>query len=295
MTDVLRVCTKWNICGKVVKVCTDNAKNMAKACMAKVLTESGNAPAGTVAVPPGYSEEGEGGEDDDDAESPVYESAADFFLEEMVEIEEVPDEVIDAAMVSLAAHLDAANPSGLVTQLRGEGLLPLWGPCSCHLLQLAVKDFLAMRDPQRETIGACIQPISDWVGCARRSGHVAAELRKHDLVLAVANKTRWSSKLEMVNSVINIRSKVPLRMFPVLAEPPPNSDTMEDAEEICEVLQVAKAATKTLEGDYVSMGCVLSTMAECERVLGEMHTQYALTAPRREFLADRLKAAIQNR
>eukprot|EP00918_Siedleckia_nematoides_P052404 GHVU01114516.1.p1 GENE.GHVU01114516.1~~GHVU01114516.1.p1 ORF type:complete len:625 (+),score=63.98 GHVU01114516.1:56-1876(+) len=263
---------------------------MVKAFNKAVLTETGVAPVVAADVVRASDE------DDDDLDI-AYDCDGNILFDELDDVEFVDEEVMGEAVATVASLLDEANPTGLVAVLRSAGFLPLWGPCACHLMQLSVKDCLRapLQTAQNKTADAVIQPIQDWVGCARRAQHVKECLKPHEITLQVANATRWGSKLRMMESVISASRVLHLHALPSVKSPPPSTSTVAVAEDLCSALQVAQGATEAMEGDRASISIVAPCIRTCRYDLRDIRESARVASPLRAEFANNLMRTIIER
>eukprot|EP00918_Siedleckia_nematoides_P050688 GHVU01110994.1.p2 GENE.GHVU01110994.1~~GHVU01110994.1.p2 ORF type:complete len:288 (+),score=40.64 GHVU01110994.1:922-1785(+) len=286
---------------------SDSASNMVKAFRGCVLTPQGDAPA---VPPPNGTRAAYDDDNSEDDESEVDEETirerhedrenildedGNIRFDDLEDFEVVEPEIMEGALVTLSDLLDAESPLSLPTLLRSQGLLPLHGRCGCHQMQLAVATFLKNSIGEGRTLDSFVQQVQDWVGSVRKSIHATQALTDIGVTLSIGNRTRWGSKLRMLDSVETASRLISLNTLQALANPPPDLATLRRLEDMRSVLAVAEGATKAMEADSASAGFVLPVIRQCQEDLQNITVNYRTELPFRAILACKLTEAIQNR
>eukprot|EP00918_Siedleckia_nematoides_P049058 GHVU01107505.1.p1 GENE.GHVU01107505.1~~GHVU01107505.1.p1 ORF type:complete len:319 (-),score=58.20 GHVU01107505.1:822-1778(-) len=265
MREVLE---KWNVQAKVVKILTDNAKNMIAAFENKVLTAQGSDGDDTPGEMSDCGEtratdaesDGAGADDDEsDASADVYDEDGNINYDvlEGDDMEEIPPETMNAALTTMTDYLNEVQHGSLVQALRVRGYLKARGSCSIHSMQLAVKDFL-----EKNAANPALQQTRAWVTCAKQSSTIAEVFEKAGAYIHSPGTTRWDSLLSMILSVLEASRKVDFYSLPVMKAPTPTLAALHAVENLSVVMQIPRDFTVALEGEAATVGMVGPAVVE---------------------------------
>ncbi|KAI6658725.1 hypothetical protein LOD99_10957 [Oopsacas minuta] len=85
------------------------------------------------------------------------------------ELEPINEMILSDARISIFEYPSDTNLNSLTLKLRAAGLLPLWGRCVCHLIQLSVHDFIHKQLRSHGSVKKFIIQATQFVNCSRKS------------------------------------------------------------------------------------------------------------------------------
>ena len=161
----------------------------------------------------------------------------DIEINDEEELEEIDELILTDASVSIFEFLSDTNQNCLTSKLCRAGLLSIWGRCVCHLLQLAVNDFIQTKLGSHGVVNKIIMKANLFVRSARKSTHCGEIFLENNYSLDVMNQTRWDSMFKMHKSHLDAESKGHLKLLPSLKHPIPRSYELSIIREVLDVLE----------------------------------------------------------
>eukprot|EP00918_Siedleckia_nematoides_P086836 GHVU01191082.1.p1 GENE.GHVU01191082.1~~GHVU01191082.1.p1 ORF type:complete len:309 (+),score=66.58 GHVU01191082.1:1097-2023(+) len=269
----MEVVRAWRIERKVVKVITDNAKNMIAAFEKAVL-------------PVDDADQEENSEEDTESEDgngsseslTGYDSHGNIDFSVVDEdFEEIPEETMTTAFISMAGVLDLYQEGSLVAHLRARMFLQLRASCNIHSMQLSVKDFLVWVECTLTT-GAALKEVRAWVSAAKHSSNMAERFQAASAYMHSPGQTRWDSLLLMMLSVLEASNKIDFETLPLMSVQTPTTAHLRELEDLSSVLQVPRDFTLALEGEETTAGMVIPAVAEVVAALTDIERDRTLNA-----------------
>ena len=127
---IKEMANEWGIIDKIVRICSDNAANMKKAFLC-FLEDHFHMQDDVIAS----------SDSNIDNENTI-EADIVSFIEFSDEFGGIPSSTFEAAVSEVFDILHENRNKNLIGKLRAGGLLPIWGRCVCHLIQLSVQKYL---------------------------------------------------------------------------------------------------------------------------------------------------------
>ena len=95
------------------------------------------------------------------------------------ELEEIEDEFLETASISIFEYLSDIDQNKVLSKLRIVGLLSVWERCVCHLKQLAVKEFIQTNFGSHGSVNKIIGRANLFVKSASKSVQCAEIFLEH--------------------------------------------------------------------------------------------------------------------
>ncbi|KAI6658750.1 Zinc finger BED domain-containing protein 4-like [Oopsacas minuta] len=181
-----------------------------------------------------------------------------------IDIDEGKDEqepidkmILSDARISTFEFLSDTNLNSLTSKLRAAGLLPLWGRCVCHLIQLSVHDFIQKQLRSHGSVNKIIIKATQFVNCSRKSIQCGEIFLKYKFTLGAMNQTRWDSMYKMLKSILDAETKGCLKFLPSLKYPIPKNYELAILREVVDVLEPIHLFTLEFESSLGTSGMVI--------------------------------------
>ena len=164
---------------------------------------------------------------------------------------------IETASISIFEYLSDIDQNKVLSKLRMVGLLSVWGRCVCHLIQLAVKDFIQTNFGSHGSVNKIIGRANLFVKSARKSVQCTEIFLEHKFRLDSMNQTRWDSMFTMIQSLLHAEAKGLLRFLTPLEHRIPKNYELSILREVEDVLEPIHLFTLEFQNSLGTSGMVI--------------------------------------
>ena len=163
---IIAIAKEWDILNKIIRIGSDNAANMAKALRISLKDYVNHHDDLSVDEIVNEYEQSTGIIIDEDFEN---------FIDVDAEIYDIPNSIIETAITDISDNFrQRIEKNELIDKIRVKELLPIWGGrCVCHLIQLAVQDYLSNPPESHNNITQLIHVTKKYISSCKKSSRCA--------------------------------------------------------------------------------------------------------------------------
>ena len=257
---ITEMAIEWGILDKIVGIGSDNAANMKKAlsCFWEKHLKMYN----------GLSASGD---------STTHENTIEEDFEELIEFDDefeaISNSTFEEATSEIFEILHEKLDNILIANLRAVGLLPIWGRCVCHLIQLSIQSYLAHPLGYHCNITEIIAKTKAYIKSCKKSSRCAEVFSEHKFSLSLMNQTRWDSMFYMIESFIKAEQKGYLKLLPSLNIKPPKKSEILILQALLDTLEPIRLFTIELQHALGTSGIVFPALDMVYKQLAEIDTE----------------------
>ena len=179
------------------------------------------------------------------------------------EIDEIPNSIIETAITDVSDSLNnnvKRQENKLMEKLQAEGLLPIWGRCVCHLIQLAVHEYLTKPPDYHSNIIQLISQTRKYIKSCKSSSRCAEIFIENKFSLSLNNQTRWDSIYVMIGSILEAEKRGYLKLLPPLKNKPPKRSEILLLQNLVEILEPIRLFTMEFKHSLGTSGMVFPAL-----------------------------------
>ena len=259
---IIAIAKEWGILNKIIRIGSDNAANMAKALRIFLKDYVDHHDDLSVDEIVNEYEQVTGIIIDEDFEN---------FIDVDAEIDDIPNSIIETAITDISDNFQhRIVKNELIDKLRVKELLPIWGRCVCHLIQLAVQDYLSNPPESHNNITQLIHVTKKYISSCKKSSRCAEIFLENNFSLSLNNQTRWDSIYVMIESFLEAEKRGLLKLLPPMKCKPPKRSEIIILQDLLEVLEPIRLFTIEFHHSLGTSGMVLPALEMVYKQLADI-------------------------
>ena len=258
---IKEMANEWGIIDKIVRIGSDNAANMKKAFLC-FLEDHFHMQDDVIAS----------SDSNIDNENTIEADIVSFIVFSD-EFGGIPSSTFEAAVSEVFDILHENRNKNLIGKLRAGGLLPIWGRCVCHLIQLSVQKYLTHPLGYHSTITEIIAKTKQYIKSCKKSSKCAEIFKEHKFSLMLMNHTRWDSMFYMIESFLKAERKGYLKLLPSLNTKLPKKSEILLLQALQDTLEPIRLFTMEFQHALGTNGIVFPALDMVYKQLDELDTE----------------------